>query len=636
MRDRREFVAFCAGRAPEGFRASLSDVRAAAVHLRNPIDSIALTAAVDIVALDAARAGPVVPEGPHSIGVGVDEMYRMNRMDRMDGGDHDWHCHTSAALLGPDLEVFHARRAAAVDEAAGDDVTAVGFRAGINMRAAVSRALGATPALLGGHLAAPPTSGPGSVAPSSSRAQQPKNSSGGDGTSGGGSGGSVRTFAELDAAERRCADLEVRHAAATVLWASDLDSLLPTDQYAPMNAVRVEWRRVTAAWRAAWVDHDLCAAKLASSLETSICGGRESGGGGGRRGGGVGGDGGGGWSGGGERREYGERSTAQMAAAGDMDVDVEGGGGGGGFAGSGEHYRNAGSAAALAAAAAAAANTVENLAPRIEALLRVASERWHRLVTAYAAELEEGRASLRPEHAATFGYDALDAELAAFLGAHDRSRRRPLTSAAPSRGEARAWGEAARGALARWLNAHAAAWRAVTVGIVKDEAKYDALVAAGAPPGGHGATGWRRISSLAAPLDALAARAARERAAVARERVALRSRWGALPALAAGVACQAVARAFAAARADDAAEALLGEETREDREAAGAAAAAARSAAHAAAAAVEGMHIDDSGEALADGMVVDGRAVTGGARVGGSAAHIPTFSGTWADVLRPK
>jgi hypothetical protein len=48
------------------------------------------------------------------------------------------------------------------------------------------------------------------------------------------------------------------------------------------------------------------------------------------------------------------------------------------------------------------------------------------------------------------------------------------------------------------------------------------------------------------------------------------------------------------------------------------------------------MHIDDSGEALADGMVVDGRAVTGGARVGGSAAHIPTFSGTWADVLRPK
>ena len=83
-----------------------------------------------------------------------------------------------------------------------------------------------------------------------------------------------------------------------------------------------------------------------------------------------------------------------------------------------------------------------------------------------------------------FGYDALEAELARFLRAHDRSRSQPLTSAAPSRGEARAWGEAARGALARWLNAHAAAWRAVTVGIVKDEAKYDALVAAATPPGG--------------------------------------------------------------------------------------------------------------------------------------------------------
>jgi len=88
---------------------------------------------------------------------------------------------------------------------------------------------------------------------------------------------------------------------------------------------------------------------------------------------------------------------------------------------------------------------------------------------------------------------------------------------------------------------------------VKDEAKYEALVAAAAPPGGH-LRGWR-TTQLAAPLDALAARAAKERAAVVAERAALRHRWGALPTLAVGAACRAATVAFAAARADAAAAA---------------------------------------------------------------------------------
>jgi hypothetical protein len=205
-------------------------------------------------------------------------------------------------------------------------------------------------------------------------------------------------------------------------------------------------------------------------------------------------------------------------------------------------------------------------------------------------------------------------------------RSQPLTSAAPSRGEARAWGEAARGTLARWLNAHAAAWRAVTVGIVKDEAKYDALVAAAAPPGGHGPAGWR---GLAAPLDALAARVEKERAAVVRERAALRSRWGALPTLAVGMACRAAARAFAAARADAAAEALLGEEEAAAAANAGRAAAAAANAA-AAAAAVEAMHIEDGGGGGVSGGGDEASEALADLRLDG------VSGGTWADVLRPK
>ena len=291
---------------------------------------------------------------------------------------------------------------------------------------------------------------------------------------GGVSSPGVRTFEALDAAGRMTDELERCLHVAASQWDADLAALHLTDAYAPLNAVRHEWRRVTAQWRATWVDHHMCVV-----------------------------------------------AKTGRATSGVYDVDGE--------------PRDA----------------------HVDALLWVASERWRRLVSAYGAALEEGRKSLLPEHAAAFGYDSAAAELAEFLGAHGcQLECRPL-----SRGEVRAWGEAAREALLRWLNAHAAAWRGITVGIVKDAGKYDALVAAAVPSGGNTAAGWRHVApELAAPLDALTSRVERERADVARERVALRARWMNAPTFVAGLVCRRAVDAFFAARADAAAEALLREE----------------------------------------------------------------------------
>jgi len=371
----------------EEFRVSLCDLRAAAGRLKDPADAIALTAAIDKVAEHISR------EIPNAGAVGMGD------------GDGD-----PLALLGQDLEVLGVSAGGGADA----DAAAVGFRSGVNVRAAVSRALGATPALL--HPSSSEVASSSAAVAAASRPSHGGNSNsihgsggvsggscsggGGGGSGGGGGGGTVRSFAQLDSAEHRCCELDRLRADAEAAWAGDLGALRATDEFAPMNGVRVEWRRVTAAWRAAWVDHDLCAAEMARCLEISqqppedgagLLGMDVDGSGGG---GGGGGDGGGGGGGGGGKGEANRRTQQGVNRESTWEVD-------GGAACSAR-------AAAAAATAAAAARALE-LAPRIEALLRVMSERWHRLVTAYATELRDGRASLRPEHAAAFGYDALEA-----------------------------------------------------------------------------------------------------------------------------------------------------------------------------------------------------------------------------------
>ena len=186
----------------------------------------------------------------------------------------------------------------------------------------------------------------------------------------------------------------------------------------------------------------------------------------------------------------------------------------------------------------------------------------------------------------------------------------------------------------------------------------------------HYTEGWRSVSKqLAAPLDALAVRVEKEREGVRRERAELRSRWGLLPTLVAGMACRATASQFATARADAAAEALLrqlGEEEdardagerRVGREAAAAAAArvaAAAASAAAAAAAATASHAaaaEEAADTTAVGIEAMRIGEDGGGGGGGEVSSVwwtgvgepvshdnKTFNGggsTWADVLRPK